>query len=107
LGVTIDGNVKRPNEIKQNEALEYPSPKSISELRRFLGLSGWFREFIKDYATLTEKLTECLKGKSKTLKWSDELERRFKNVKNALKNMKELGIPDYKREFVLKTDASN
>jgi hypothetical protein len=53
LGVTIDGNVKRPNEIKQNEALEYPSPKSISELRRFLGLSGWFREFIKDYATLT------------------------------------------------------
>jgi hypothetical protein len=38
--------------------------------------------------------------KIKTLKWSDELESEFKNAKNALKNMKELGIPDYKREFV-------
>jgi Reverse transcriptase (RNA-dependent DNA polymerase) len=35
LGVNIDENVKRPNEIKQNKALEYPAPKSISELRRF------------------------------------------------------------------------
>lgn len=64
LGVTIDGKTMTPNEIKKNEALEYPVPKNISELRRFLGLSGWFRKFIKDYAGKTLRLTEALKGKN-------------------------------------------
>jgi Reverse transcriptase (RNA-dependent DNA polymerase) len=48
LGVTVNGKEKIPIEIKRNEALEFPKPRCVSELRRFLGLAGWFREFIKD-----------------------------------------------------------
>jgi hypothetical protein len=35
--------------LKKNEMLEFPRPRTIKELRRFLGLAGWFRESIKGY----------------------------------------------------------
>jgi hypothetical protein len=39
LGLTVNGI---PMEMKRNETLEFPRPRSIAELRRFLGLVGWF-----------------------------------------------------------------
>ena len=64
LGVTIDGKSQRMNEVKRNEALEYPRPRNVSELRRFLGLTGWFRGFIKDYAGLSRRLSSALTVKT-------------------------------------------
>jgi Reverse transcriptase (RNA-dependent DNA polymerase) len=49
LGVVIDGKTQKPLEIKKNEALEYKRPENLKEMRRFLGLVGWFRNFIKGY----------------------------------------------------------
>ncbi|KAF9761176.1 Retrovirus-related Pol polyprotein from transposon opus [Nosema granulosis] len=40
LGVTLNGEMITPSEIKQNEALEFPKPQNVSDVRRFLGLSG-------------------------------------------------------------------
>lgn len=107
LGVTIDGRIREPNEMKKNEALDYPIPRNVSELRRFLGLAGWFREFIKDYSIITGNLTECLKGKRKELIWNEQLNQEFENIKQSLRNMKQLILPNYEKEFILKTDASN
>jgi hypothetical protein len=39
---------------KKNETLEFQRPRTIKELRRFLGLAGWFRGFIKGYVKITE-----------------------------------------------------
>lgn len=64
LGVTVDGKEQGASEIKKNEALEYPVPGNVKELRQFLGLTGWFRQFIKDYARLTVHFTGGLKGKN-------------------------------------------
>ncbi|KAF9758207.1 Retrovirus-related Pol polyprotein from transposon, partial [Nosema granulosis] len=50
LGVTINGEDVKPNEIKKQEMLEYRRPECVKELRRFLGLTGWFRDFIPNYA---------------------------------------------------------
>lgn len=66
-----------PEEIKKIEALEYPQPENITELRRFLVLTGWFRQFIKNYAGKTSKLTEALITRKKW-KWI----RNLKNLKN-------------------------
>lgn len=107
LGVKINGSEQTPNEIKKNEALTYPEPRNIKELRRFLGLAGWFRSFIKNFATLTEKMTGSLKGTIKNWKWNDDLKVEFENLKKVLKNMSSIILPDYSKKFVLKTDASN
>ena len=105
LGVTIDGKTMTPDEIKKNEALEYPIPKNVSELRRFLGLSGWFRNFIKNYAGKTLKLTDALKGKNKEFKWTEEMNSEFEGLKQSIKVMKDLILPDYEKQFMLRTDA--
>lgn len=107
LGVTIDGENKRPSEIKRNEALEYPQPTNVSELRRFLGLSGWFRDFIKDYAEKTKELTNALRKNSNLkFKWTEEMNKGFEGMKICLRDMRELQLPDYNKEFMLRTDAS-
>jgi len=105
LGVTINGREQEASELKRNEALEYPSPTNITELRRFLGMTGWFANFIKNYAMKTEKLTDGLRGRGKNWKWT--MEEEFIAMKKELKGLKKLLLADYNEEFMLRTDASN
>jgi len=107
LGVRINGTEQEASEIKRNEALEYPSPKNIGELRRFLGMTGWFNNFIQDYARKTEKLSDGLRGKGKSWKWSEEMQSKFENMKKELTGMKKLLLANYDKEFMLRTDASD
>ncbi|KAF9760991.1 Transposon Tf2-9 polyprotein [Nosema granulosis] len=72
LGVSINGQDMEPNEIKKQEALEYKKPENVKELRRFLGLTGWFRDFIPEYAYRTVSLTEALKKDTKW-NWTDDM----------------------------------
>lgn len=106
LGVTLNGKDIKPSEIKKNEALEFPTPACVSDVRRFLGLTGWFRDFIKDYARLTVNLTDSLKGDNRKWKLSNEMNEEFANMKKVLKDLGTLQIADYEKEFLLRTDAS-
>jgi RNase H-like domain found in reverse transcriptase/Reverse transcriptase (RNA-dependent DNA polymerase) len=107
LGVTVNGKDKTPMEIKRNETLEFPRPRSVAELRRFLGLVGWFREFIPNFANLTKELYGGLSITKRHWEWSMEMEKSFIKVKTALREARGLRLPDYNKEFTLKTDASN
>ncbi|KAF9762689.1 Retrovirus-related Pol polyprotein from transposon 17.6 [Nosema granulosis] len=106
LGVTIDGYNRKPSEITKNEALEYRRPECVRELRRFLGLSGWFSEFIPNLALTTVAFTEALKS-GKKWQWNEEMEEEFGLVKQELRNMSALKIPNYTKAFRLRTDASD
>lgn len=70
-------------------------------------MAGWFRGFIKDFASITTKLTDSLRKTSNDWKWTDELDKEFRSVKSALSNMSKITLPDYVKEFILRTDASN
>lgn len=105
LGITLNWKDKVPSEIKKNEALEFPVPTYVSDVRRFLGIKGWFRDFIRNYAELTMRLTDSLRGKN--AKWTPELNEEFIELKNVLREMGKLKIADYDKEFLLRTDASN
>lgn len=107
LGVTLNGCEIVPSEIKKNEALEFPIPTCVSEVRRFLGMTGWFRDFIKNYAGLTINLTDSLKGKNNNWKWTKEMNAEFDNLKKVLRELGKLKIADYDKEFLLRTDASD
>jgi hypothetical protein len=97
----------KPSEVKKNETLEVPIPKNVSEVRRFLGLSGWFRNFIQDYAGKTLALTNSLKGTGNNWVWTEYMRKEFDNIKEVIKDLGNLQVADYKKEFLLKTDASN
>lgn len=55
----------KPNNDKIKAVLDYPLPKTATEIKSFLGLIGYYRRFIKDFAKVTQPLTACLKKRNK------------------------------------------
>lgn len=77
---------------------EYPLPNSVRQLIRFLGICGWYRIFVRDFATLTSPLTDALQKKRKFI-WSDEAKDAFNKLKTSLCSAPVLHNPDFTRPF--------
>lgn len=102
--VTTDG--VKPNPEKVRAIKEFPVPRTQKEIKGFLGLLGYYRKFIKDFAKLTKPLTECLK-KGRKIDLNDRYIKAFQMCKNLLMNDPILQYPDFTKPFILTTDASN
>lgn len=106
LGHVITPNGVKPNPDKIKAVLKYPIPKSTKEIKGFLGLVGYYRKFIKDFAKITKPLTVCLK-KGREIKHTPEFINAFQNCQQILTNDPILQYPDFSKPFILTTDASN
>lgn len=106
LGHIISKDGVKPNPNKIAAISKYPLPKTTTQIKRFLGLLGYYRKFIPDFARLTKPLTQCLKKNSKII-IDDEYIRCFEHCKQLLTNDPILQYPDFTKEFLLTTDASN
>ena len=93
-----------PNKI--DKILTWPLPKTTKQIKGFLGLLGYYRKFIKDFAKLTKPLTKCLK-KGATIVHNDEFKDCFNDCKQMLISGPILRYPDFDKPFILKTDASD
>lgn len=105
LGHTITDQGLKPNDDKIKAVLNYPLPKTVTEIKSFLGLVGYYRRFIKDFAKITKPLTNCLKKRNKIVidqKYMDA----FHQCKELLTHAPLLQYPDQSKPFILTTDAS-
>lgn len=107
LGHTITKNGLMPNNDKIKAVLNFPIPRTSTEIKSFLGLVGYYRKFIKDFAKLTQPLTSSLKKKNKIDHTKKEYIDAFEKCKELLTNAPLLQFPDFTKPFVLTTDASN
>ena len=98
-GLTVDPEKTRP-------ILEYPAPRNLKQLRRFLGMSSWYRRFIPQFATISEPLTRLLK-KGKRCEWGNDQARAFNSLREHLVDAPTLICPNFEEPFVLQTDASS
>ena len=71
-----------------------------------MGLSGYYRKFIKNYSTIAKPLSELTKDKT-PFKWTPECQEAFDTLKGKLCASPVLKYPDFSKEFTLTTDASN
>ncbi|GFU09181.1 retrovirus-related Pol polyprotein from transposon 297 [Trichonephila clavipes] len=81
-------------------------PRNSKEVSKFLGMSQWYAQFIKNYADLCEPLYK-IKRKLKKFIWSIEAQKAFDAVKEAITKAPVLKFPDFKKPFELFTAASS
>ncbi|MCO5551183.1 hypothetical protein L7F22_004680 [Adiantum nelumboides] len=97
-GISVD-----PKKIK--DIVEWPQPSSVSKVCGFLGITRWYRIFVKDYALIAAPLTGLLKKDMRT-DWKAEHEASFTELKGYLVSSPILKLPNFSKEFEVVTDAN-
>jgi len=82
----------------------WPTPKNITALRTFLGLTGFYCRFVLNYASIAHPLTDLLKANSFT--WTSKAQAAFESLKQAMTQLPTLTLPNFTKPFKVTTDAS-
>ena len=107
LGHEIGAGVLKPQVVKVKAIQEFPTPESKHQLRSFLGITGYYRKFIPQYATVAAPLSTLTKKEiAEPLPWEEEHVLAFEKLKQLLATAPVLHAPDYSQPFQLSTDAS-
>jgi hypothetical protein len=105
LGHIVSKQGTRLDPSKIDAVRGFPTPKTVANIRSFLGLTGYYRRFIKGYAKLAGPLFELTK-KDVDFIWSEDCQRAFDTLKRALIGAPILVRPNFKEPFFLDVDWS-
>ena len=97
-GISVDPS-------KVEAVSKWPQPTTVSEIRIFLGLAGYYRRFVEGFSKIASPLTN-LTRKNVKFQWTDACERSFKELKQRLVSAPILAIPTSSRGLVVYSDAS-
>jgi hypothetical protein len=85
--------------------MHWPFPEDVKQLRSFLGLAGYYRKFMRNYAILVRPLTDLLKKGSFFIRTPSHTAS-FEAIKYTLIGAPVLALPNFEKPFQLQTDAS-
>jgi predicted aspartyl protease len=105
LGHYISGKGIRPDPVKLSGIKDWPVPTNVSELRSYLGVVGYYRRYMRDFAQTARPLNDLLR-KGKVFEWNQEQQIAFQTLKDILLKDVVLLHPNIEKDFILETDAS-
>ena len=104
LGHVVSQRGVEPVSSKVDVVRQWPLPQSAKALRSFLGLAGFYRRFIKGYATIAAPLVAATI--TEPFQWTPSAQEAFDQLKQALSEAPVLTLPDFQMPFTVETDAS-
>lgn len=105
LGFVVSSKGVEVDEEKIKAIKDWPTPTSITEVRSFHGLAGFYRRFVPNFSTLATPLTEVIK-KNVAFKWGEDQDRAFNLLKEKLTSAPLLHLPNFSKAFEIECDAS-
>ncbi|KAL0560926.1 hypothetical protein IC582_001343 [Cucumis melo] len=104
FGHRISNKRVEVDEDKIKSMVNWPQPKDITGLRGFLGLTGYYRRFVKGYGEIAAPLTQLLQNNA--FSRNEEAIVAFEQLKAAMTILSVLALPDWSLPFIIETDAS-
>ncbi|XP_056168682.1 uncharacterized protein LOC130138489 [Syzygium oleosum] len=105
LGHVISGEGISVDPAKIEAVMNWPRPTTVTEVRSFLGLAGYYRRFVEKFSAIAMPLTRLLK-KDMKFEWTDKCERSFQELKQKLTTAPVLTLPSGSGGYEIYSDAS-
>jgi transposase InsO family protein len=105
LGHVVSHNQVKPSPQKTAAIHGFPTPTTLTSVRRFLGMTNWYRKFVDNYTRIAKPLT-LLQRKDIPFHWGPDQTKAFIELKNAITSDKVLALYDPEKPCILYTDAS-
>ena len=115
LGHVVSGKGVPTNPKKIESVSKWPTPRTVYDVRSFLGFVGYYRRFIKNFSRITKPIREVITGlenqskraaKKTYIEWSDAADTAFEHLKAMCVSTPILAYPNYQLPFTLHTDSS-
>lgn len=105
LGYLVGESSLRTDPDKVSAIANSPVTVTTRQVRRFLGMTGYYRKFVVNYASVATPITDCMKGNR--FKWAREAQGAFQSLKRLLSSAPVLVNADFNKWFYIQCDASN
>jgi hypothetical protein len=106
LGIVIKPGEIHMEDAKVEKVKNWKAPTTVREIRKFLGFTGYYRYFIKDYSSIARPLIQ-LTHKAVKWEWKETQERAFQRLRHLMISKPVLIQPDFEKPFFVHTDASS
>ncbi|CAF5223947.1 unnamed protein product, partial [Rotaria magnacalcarata] len=108
LGHVVSQSGIEPDPDKVRAVRDYPVPTRIKDVRAFLGLTSYYRRFIRNYATIAEPLISLTRNiDSRPFLWTSSCQQAFDHLRHLLIQAPIISYPQFDKPFILQLDASD
>ena len=106
MGVVIGPEGIKMKKEKVKDVLEWPTPKCVKDVQKFLGLANYYHQFIEGFASVARLLHDMVK-KDKKWEWTEKQKKVFEKLKKRFTEEPVLAAPDLDKKMRMEVDVSN
>ena len=108
LGHIVGSGTMRPTQAKVSKILDIATPKTKKQVRALIGLTSYYRRYMDNFAHIIAPLADLTKKDKPTkVRWSEECQQSLDSIKKLLSSSPVIILPDFEKQFILRTDASS